>query len=666
MEVSAVHSDETTVSERSEWLEADGLGGFAMGTTDGVRTRRYHGVLAVATTPPTGRRMLVNALEVAIDLGCGRRALTTHRYRPDVLHPDGVTRLTCFTRELAPTHHFDLGDGVCAEQTLVALRGRPAVGLRWRLDPPVAGARLFVRPLLSMSDLHALRRETPEVAYDIACRPGRVSWTPFPGEPTVTCLADAEYHHDPVWYRDFLYTEERDRGYDDTEDLFSPGELELDLSSGEVHIVLAGDAHEEHALGAGAAQARALFDSELARRAHLGGEHDLAAEAYIVRRGDGLSIIAGYPWFTDWGRDTFLALRGLCIARGRLDEAALVLDTWAEQISEGMVPNRFVDQGDEPEFNSVDASLWFVVAVGELFAASAAVGSELPAERSTRLGAAVEAILNGYAHGTRYGVRMDADRLLAAGIPGVQLTWMDAKVDGEVVTPRCGKPVEIQALWANALHVGARFDARWRELLDEVRAAFAARFWDADSGHLFDVVDVDHVPGTVDTTLRPNQVLAIGGLPLALVDGRMAASIVDMLEQRLWTPLGLRTLPTDDPRYRGTYGGGPLARDHAYHQGTAWPWLLGPFVEAWVRVHGGDNNARAEAAARFLAPLRAHLGDAGTGHVSEVVDGDAPHRPGGCPFQAWSLGELIRLERVVLASHASATGRRAEPSSGRS
>lgn len=647
-----MRTDVTAASERSEWLEADGLGGFAMGTVRGVRTRRYHGVLAVATTPPTGRRMLVSALEVAVDVGVGRRALTTHRYQPDVLHPDGVARLTSFERALAPTYHFTLEGDVRVEQSLVSLRGLPAVALRWRLDRPVPGARLFVRPLLSMRDLHALRRESAATSLDAERQPGRVSWTPFQGEPTVGCYTDAEYRHEPLWYRDFVHVEERARGYDHAEDLLSPGELELDLSSGEAHIVLAAGGYGDHQLPAAVpCPARALFDAELARRAGLTGEHDLAAEAYLVRRGDGLSVIAGYPWFTDWGRDSFLALRGLCIARGRLAEAARVLDTWAAQISQGMVPNRFVDQDDEAEFNSVDASLWFVVAVGELLDASAAAGeSELYAERHARFAGPVEAILTSYAEGTRYGVRMDDDRLLAAGVPGVQLTWMDAKVDGEVVTPRCGKAVEIQALWANALHVGARFDARWRGLLQQVRAVFTARFWNAAAGHLFDVVDVDHVPGQVDATLRPNQVLAVGGLPLTLIGGAMATAIVDVLERRLWTPLGLRTLAPEDPRYRGTYEGGPVARDHAYHQGTAWPWLLGPFVEAWVRVHGGDAAARATATARFLAPLRAHVGVAGLGHVSEVVDGDAPHAPGGCPFQAWSLAELIRLERVVLAA----------------
>jgi len=635
-----------------EWLEADGLGGFASGTASQVRTRRYHGLLAPALTPPTGRVMLVADLEVELDLGHGPRALSAHRYLPDVTHPDGLARLVGFDPEPSPTWTFEV-DGVRVEQRLAVPRGKPAVALEWRLARPVPGARLRVRPLLAARDLHGLQHQRGDACMEAEVRGTTVRWTPLAGWPTVVAFSAGSYHHEPLWYRDFLYEEERARGYDHREDLASPGALVLALEDGTAGLVLAAEARGLPPIDEGdlpvTRLAADLVARERARRARIPSRLDRAAEAYLVRRGEGLSLVAGYPWFTDWGRDTFIALRGLCLARGRLDDAESILRAWAGAVSEGMLPNRFVEGGEAPEYNSVDASLWFVVAVGEYLDARAAAGERVSASERHELTRAVEAILGGYAGGTRYGIRMDRDGLLAAGETGWQLTWMDARVDGHVVTPRIGKPVEVQALWASALAVGARLDGRWGEPLASLRTSFAARFWSVERGHLADVVDVDHVPGTVDMTLRPNQVLAVGGLPVALLDGDRARSVVDVLEERLWTPLGLRTLPADHPDHHGVYAGGPAERDRAYHQGTAWPWLLGPFVEAWVRVRGNTTAARAEARERFVAPLLAHLDDAGLGHVSEIADGDAPHCPRGCPFQAWSLGELMRLERVVLA-----------------
>jgi len=317
-----------------------------------------------------------------------------------------------------------------------------------------------------------------------------------------------------------------------------------------------------------------------------------------------------------------------------------------------MLPNRFPDEGDAPEFNAVDASLWYVIAVQEYLEAAKAAGSSLACRfcgaPSGCLERAVLEILDGYAAGTRHGIRMDADGLLAAGVPGVQLTWMDAKVGDWVVTPRIGKPVEVQALWINALRIGARLDGRWAERFERARDSFAARFWNEEGGYLHDVVDVGHQPGTVDRTFRPNQVFAVGGLPYPVLAGDKARQLVDAVEARLLTPLGLRSLAPDDPAYIPRYAGGVRERDGAYHQGTVWPWLLGPFVEAWVRVRGGRATARDEARRRFLRPLLDHLTTAGLGHVSEVADGDTPHTPGGCPFQAWSVGEALRLDRVVL------------------
>jgi predicted glycogen debranching enzyme len=314
-----------------------------------------------------------------------------------------------------------------------------------------------------------------------------------------------------------------------------------------------------------------------------------------------------------------------------------------------MLPNRFPDHGEQPEFNSVDASLWFVDAVREyLEALSLGKRGVLAAHEELVLREAVTKILEGYSRGTRFGIRVGADGLVAAGEAGVQLTWMDAKVGDWVVTPRTGKPVEIQVLWLNALAFAVRFDPQWQEPLERGLRSFRERFWNADRNYLFDVVDVNHQAGLNDPALRPNQIFAVGGLPLAMIDGARALAVVDTVERHLWTPAGLRSLAPSEPGYAGSYEGDVHQRDGSYHQGTVWPWLMGAFVEAWLRTHGNDAQARKEARTRFLEPLLAGMDAAGLDHISEIADGNPPHTPRGCPFQAWSVAEALRLDRAVL------------------
>jgi predicted glycogen debranching enzyme len=392
-----------------------------------------------------------------------------------------------------------------------------------------------------------------------------------------------------------------------------------------------------------------LRRGELRRRENFSSRLESAADSYLVRRGAGRTVIAGYPWFGDWGRDTFISLRGLCLATGRLEVAQGILVEWAGTVSEGMLPNRFPDRGAVPEFNSVDASLWYIIAVNEFL--RAASGNTVLASEDTvvKLERAVEEILQGYSRGTRFGIHADTDGLLAAGLPGLQLTWMDAKVYDHVVTPRIGKPVEVQALWLNALEIGQRISNRWRSAFETARESFQARFWNENRGQLYDIVDVDHRPGVIDQSIRPNQIFAVGGLPLVLLPGDRAQRVVDAVETALYIPLGLRSLAPGENGFVPHYEGDVWHRDIAYHQGTAWPWLIGPFVEAWVRVRGNTAEAKKRARQQFFEPFVNHLGEAGLGHVSEIVDAEAPHTPRGCPFQAWSLGELLRLDRVVLA-----------------
>jgi predicted glycogen debranching enzyme len=625
-----------TPLDTREWLEPDGLGGFASGTASGVRTRRYHALLLAATTPPTGRMVLVNGMEAWADTPAGAFALSTQRYEPGVLHPDGAARISSFTTDPWPTWTFTLPDGIVIEQEIVVARGQPAVRVSWRLPRPADGIRLRVRPFLSGRDYHSLHHENGAFRFDPG-RDGRaIVWRPYDGVPAIHALTNGTYEHAPEWYRNFRYEEEYARGLDGSEDLASPGVLHFDLSAEAGELVFATVAPD-----------RARFDCERARRAAFPSRLHRSADAYLVRRGSGRTIVAGYPWFTDWGRDTFIALRGVCLAAGRLVEARDILLEWSGTISQGMLPNRFADHGEAPEFNSVDASLWFVIAVHYLFEAAARHGTAIAGHDRDRLERAVDDILAGYAQGTRFGIRLDADGLLAAGEPGVQLTWMDAKVGDWVVTPRIGKPVEVQALWLNALWLAGRREARWLAVFERGRQSFAARFWNDATGALNDVVDVNHQPGTLDPSFRPNQIFAFGGLPLMLIDGVRARRALDEVERRLWTPIGLRSLAPGEPGYVGHYAGGVRERDGAYHPATVWPWLLTALLEGWLRVRGDRPEARVEARERFLAPLLEHLDDSGLDHISEIADGDAPHRPNGCPFQAWSVGEALRLVRLV-------------------
>src|ERR1051326_850745 len=679
-----------------EGLETDGLGGFASGTASGIRTRRYHALLLTATTPPTGRMVLLNGFDAWVENANGTFMLSSQCYAPGVIGGEGAQRIEAFDWEPWPHWIFRLEDGTRIELEIFAVNGQPVTCVSWKLLGPRQDVKLRVRPFFSGRDYHSLHKNNPAFRFDAEVKPDRVSWQPYRDVPGVTALTNGGYAHDPHWYYNFLYQEERARGLDCEEDLAAPGVLSWNLADGKAALVLT---TREHAGGFLPASVKPLDllnklrDAEQQRREKFPSRLYRAADAYVVKAlnrssveasaastvqpfnasTSSTTIIAGYPWFTDWGRDTFIALRGLCLATGRLDVARDILLAWARAVSEGMLPNRFPDHGEQPEYNAVDASLWYVIAVHEYLQARDSRSSE--AQTSSRLAprasrtaadqslltsaatteegvllAAVEAILDGYSKGTRYGIRADSDGLLMAGVQGVQLTWMDAKVGDWVVTPRIGKPVEVQALWLNALKIASRFSPRWEAAFEGGLASFRARFWNAAGGFLYDVVDCNHNPGAVDGAFRPNQIFAVGGLPFSLVENEQALRIVAAVEARLWAPLGLRTLAPGEPGYTPHYAGGVRERDGAYHQGTVWPWLIGPFVEAWLRVHGGATEAKLEARGKFLQPIFDHLNEAGLGHVSEIADAEPPHVPHGCPFQAWSLGETLRLDRVVLAA----------------
>jgi predicted glycogen debranching enzyme len=637
-------------STRLEWLETNGLGGFASGTVSGIHTRRYHGLLTSAITPPSGRVLLVSKFEDTLIVGDQRVELSANLY-PGAVHPQGYQYLREFRLEPFPVWVYEIGDARI-EKRVFMVHGQDTVVVEYELLGLCRCCRLEVRPLLACRDYHATGRANE--AFDTSFRwdeEGLISVQPYGGLPRI--YFGAGYRQcEPTghWYHRFEYAEERSRGLDYHEDLFQPFVLHFDLAeSPKADVVVSREPYS-------ARDATALRERERQRRIALRQQapapdpflEDLAeaADQFLVRRGDGYTIIAGYPWFGDWGRDTMIALPGLTLVTRRWEAAAGILREFARALSQGMLPNRFPDQGETPEYNTVDATLWFFEAVRAYLHYTGDDGL-VRAELYPRLAEAIDWHLRG----TRYGIRADADGLLAAGAPGVQLTWMDAKVGDWVVTPRYGKPVEIQALWYNALRVletlGRRYGdasraAQMAALAGQARESFLAAFWDPERGYLRDCT---HPDGSVDAAIRPNQIFAVS-LPHSMLDDEQARAVVETVEAHLLTPLGLRSLSPADAAYRGRYEGGVLERDSAYHQGPVWTWLMGPFLTAYDRVHPGSPRV-----AELLHGFRDHLREAGLGQVSEIADGDPPHTPRGCFAQAWGVAELLR----AAAEHVSST-----------
>lgn len=632
-----------------EWLETNGLGGYAMSTATGENTRRYHGLLVAATKPPVGRAVLLSKLEETLILGGRRVDLSTNRF-PGAIHPEGCRLLTGFRMEPFPTFTWEV-DGLVVEKEVFLPHGENTVCVTWRISGNQA-ASLEVRPLVAFRDFHALTRENTELDGRVEISEKRIRIAPYGGLPELFVAHDGTATQAGDWYRSFEYEEEQARGFDYVEDLWHPATLLFTFEE----IPSSGSAQarrEAHLIASTSSRSAADIDllrkSELSRRENLTGNAGAdpfvralsrAGDQFLVARGGGSSVIAGYPWFSDWGRDTMIALPGLALATGRPEIAREILQAFSKHVSGGMLPNRFPDAGEEPEFNTVDATLWFFEAARAYVEATGDV-SFLKAT----LYPVLADVVDWHVRGTRYGIRVDEDGLLEWHAAGEALTWMDARVDGRPVTPRQGKPVEIQALWFNALCTMRDFARKIGEEISSneyaVRAAacrtsFLRLFGDGGGGGLGDVVS-DH---SKDLSIRPNQLFAVS-LHHSMVGKPLARRVLAVVEEHLLTPVGLRTLSPSDPAYRGRYEGGPAERDSAYHQGTVWPWLLGPYVEALLKTHGRGPASLARARA-VLAPLRAFVLGDGLGQVPEIFDGDEPRLPRGCTAQAWSVAELLR------------------------
>ncbi len=653
------------LASRREWLETNGIGGFASSTIAGMNTRRYHGLLVAATKPPVGRMVLLSKFEETLSIDGQSFELSVNRY-PGAVHPQGYLYLKEFRRDPFPVFVYEAG-GWLLEKSVFMIHGENSTVIQYDLRAP-HGAKpgactLTLHPLIAFRDYHSTAHENGALNPSLEIESECVTVAPYAGLPPLHIAHSAAgVRAAGDWYRNFEYAIEQERGLDYREDLFNPFVLTFDLSRDPRPVVLASTGRRSVA---GAATARA---SEIKRRESIIAATQStepfvqklapAADQFIVHRGEQSSIIAGYHWFSDWGRDTMIALPGLTLATGRPELAKSILLAFAAHVDRGMLPNRFPDAGETPEYNTVDATLWYFEAVRAL----GAYTGDYDFIR-TSLYAVLADIIAWHERGTRYGIRVDSDGLLLAGEPGVQLTWMDAKIGDWVVTPRHGKPVEIQALWYNALRLmedlAGRFGhdsdcARYQEMADRARASFDRLFWNDAAACLYDVVDGE----TRDGSIRPNQIFAVS-LHHKMLSPEKAASVVAVVEQHLLTPYGLRSLAPGDPRYRGRFEGDPSSRDSAYHQGTVWPWLMGPFISAYVQVNERSEKARKQAEL-WIAELLRYSEEEGLGQIPEVFDGDAPHRAGGCMAQAWSVAEILRACVEDVSNRKPAPPKRAE------
>ncbi len=623
-----------------EWLMTDGRGGYSLGTHAGLNTRKYHGLLVVSRPPPVGRLMLVSRVEDTFVADDGVRIpLDTGCYEPGILHPEGYRSLVDFHANPLPQWTYRAADREI-RKTLAFDPTAERLTVRWELVSGEPGA-IEVRPLLTRRSHHAVAR-AGDFDSQVDVEPGLVRWRPHAGEPaTVIRFDGAVIDPTPYVYGDVLYSLEKERGYDAVEDLHAPALIRLALTpalAAELQIS-AEDAPAPRARLPAPRAGRPMPKVGLLAEAR--SALVAAADHFLINGPDGMpGIVAGYPWFEEWGRDTMLAIPGLCLATGRAAHACAMLEAWSRRLGQGLLPNRVGDH-HSVDTNAADAPLLFIRAI-ELV--DVALRDRRRIEQ--RFFAAVNSILDWYHRGTKHGIGVGADGLLRAGEPGVALTWMDAVVNGEPVTPRRGKPVELNALYAEALRFGAELADRraddelgvvYRERAMRLEMAMRDRFIDQKSGTIRDVVDLSG-PGDAEA-FRPNLLFALASKSTPFTTEQAERNLA-RVELELLTPYGLRTLSPHHAAYSPRYFGDQGARDRAYHQGTVWPWMMGLYADALIQTRGDNARTRQKIEAA-LVPLLKFVVEHGI--LPEVFDGDAPHAPGGCPAQAWSVAEVLRV-----------------------
>jgi predicted glycogen debranching enzyme len=615
-----------------EWLITNGIGGFASGTVVGCNTRRYHGLLCAAMVPPVGRIMMLNRLAEIIRIRTRDEVtaeLSINQFG-DTFHPRGDRYLRRFDLEVDLARwEYEVGNVRIVKEIQMPWRNN-TVGIRYTVEPGDGDVEISLLPFVRMMDFHALRHEKD--TFDESHGPH--SCSVGLGSNKLTIVADAgSFQPGPDWWFGQTYAIEMDRGLDDREDLYTPGRFVMSMAKkGSITVWASaepvGDLDWDHELAARRGATKRFPNASPTIQGLLHAADDFLVARRTPHGQSGFTVLAGYPWFADWGRDTMISLPGLLLCPGRFDEARQVLCIFAEYISEGMIPNRFDDYTNEPSYNTVDASLWFIHAAFEYLRLS-----RDSATFEKHLRPACAAIVKGYTRGTRYNIKVDpADGLVTQGDANTQLTWMDAKTDGICFTPRQGKAVEINALWYHALRLIGE-DAR----ADKVGESFRKAFWLNPFRGLADVVDGSRR----DLSMRPNQIFAVS-LPNSPLTRPQQEAVVEAVRRELLTPVGLRTLARSDPNYHGCYSGPQKQRDAAYHNGTVWPWPLGAFLDAYLKVNDCSQPAIEQARA-WLQPLLNTMRHSCIGQIDEIFEGDEPHRPVGCFAQAWSVAEALRL-----------------------
>ena len=648
-------------SSQLEWLETNGLGGWSGSSLSGCNTRRYHGLLMAAIKPPAERMLLVSKLDESIILDNNRYDLSINDYG-DTLFPNGIQYLNSFKKDIFPEWNYEAA-GIRLRKTITMVYGQNTTLIRYEVLKADKLFSLQLLPLIAARGYHQLQHASNNIFWDVEFMNGLFHNQPFEGAPDIfISVPGSTYQPVNQWYYHFNYLQEKYRGLDYEEDLFNHGLFSVQLKDGDsLNIIIS----TEDPTGK---NPDTLFESEknrkLSLKKNVTGELQqqlvLAADQFVVKReipadtrtGTPIAlktVIAGYHWFTDWGRDTMIALPGLCLETGRHEDARKIIAVFAKSVNEGMLPNRFRDNNQPPEYNNVDGTLWYFNAVYSYLQKTDdrkfILNEILPVLKN---------IIEWHFKGTRYHIHVDSDGLLYAGEQGQQLTWMDARIGNWVVTPRMGKPVEIEALWYNALKIFETLLTMNGETdqaneiagkADQAKKSFDQKFWFSEGNYLADVIDPDGKP---DYSIRPNQVFALS-LPFHLVDGKKGKSVMNILRSKLYTPVGLRSLSPEDPEYKGHYGGNTFLRDSAYHQGTVWSWLLGPFIEAGMKTEGESFKSEA---VEIIVEFANHLNEGCIGTISEIFDGDAPHHPRGCVAQAWSVAEILRVTKIYSLLHA--------------
>jgi predicted glycogen debranching enzyme len=670
-----------------EWFVTNGLGGYAAGSVVGGTTRSYHGLLVAALRPPVERDVLITKIDETVELAGGKvLKLGVNEYRDGTIDPQGYTYLATFSLEAdVPCFRYRLDENSRLEKRVWMEYGQNTTYVQYALSTAPANVTnqgpltLTFSPFCVYRSHHATTHGDANWHFLVEDQGNRCRIRAYEGAPACVLVLGPSAHFTQTgdWFWGVKHRRDTERGLPDVEDVYQPGTFRIQIMPGErVTVVLS--AEPQLPSGFGSAQHEASVEQAWARHqqrvqqllATANHAKDalpqrdpvlarliLAADQFIVARsviapsasGQGQhetrlkTIIAGYPWFADWGRDSMISLPGLLLSTGRYDEARDLLKAFASYTHGGLIPNRFPDSGEAPEYNTIDATLWMFHAIDRYLTATG------DWSLLDELFLTLSSIIDRHVEGTIYGIGVDpADGLLRGGTSGVQLTWMDAKVGEWVVTPRHGKPVEVNALWYYALTCMESWAERYSldaskisQLRSEVREHFSKRFWYEEGGYLYDVVDVEGVAGQNDASLRPNQVIAASLTPSLLTEGQMR-SMLEKVKATLLTPLGLRSLSPADPSYCTHYNGNQQQRDGAYHRGTVWQWLIGPYVDVHLSLYKDRAAIRA-----VLQPLVQHLWDACLGTISEIAEPEPPFTPVGCYAQAWSVAEVLRSWQFV-------------------